>query len=233
MRKWNAQARWRSLLLNKPPLLLPALFSSKTSSFFRTLLEKNEGRVSWKVEIGENNSFQSLSGTEKRSHHHHLEGALVRPQSWKSLKTLTAPRHVECWSESLLIIEMEWLPVWLRPSRYDDLHLRRKSLPSGPPAHFPSPSWRGSNGFLVGFGRTGRTLSLEFHESQTFFFLPTNSRSRSEQHTRGPWSPWSPCRGREEGIYFRTQTTMKTPYKHAINSLRNHRGTTQNTEIRP
>lgn len=121
------QACWWPFLLNKPSLLLPALFSSKTSSFFTTLLEKNEGRVSCKVEIGESNSFRSLSGTEKHSHHHHFEAALVRPQGWKWLKALTALRHIEGWSESLLIIEIEQLPVWLRPSRYDNLHLRRKT----------------------------------------------------------------------------------------------------------
>lgn len=176
--------------------------------------------------------FGVCQARRKHSHHHHLEAALVRQQSWKWLKALTVPHHVEGWSQPQLITEMERLPVWLRPSRYDDLHLRRKSLPSGPPSHFPSPSWCGSNEPLVGFGRTGRTLSLEFHASQTFF-LPTISRSRSQRHTRGPWSPWSPCRGREEGICLRRQTTMQTPHNRAINNLRTHRGTTQNTEIRP
>lgn len=111
-RKWKACKHWRPLLLNNPTaLLLSGLFSSKTGSFFTALLEKNEGRAGCEVEIGESNSFRSLSGTEKHSHHHHLEAALVRPQSWKWLKALTAPRHVEDWSESQVIMETERLPA--------------------------------------------------------------------------------------------------------------------------
>lgn len=69
--------------------------------------------------------------------------------------------------------------------------------------------------------------------SNLFSLLPTISRSRSEQHTRGPWSPWSPCRGWEEGIWLQSKLQYKTPHKHAINNLRNRRVATQNTEIRP
>lgn len=127
--RWGSQkqARRWPFLLNKPSLLLPALFSSKTGSFFTTLLEKNEGVSAARWRLVRVIHFGVCQARKKHSHHHHFEAALVRPQGWKWLKALTALRHVEGWSELLLIIEIEKLLVWLRPSRYDNLHLRRKT----------------------------------------------------------------------------------------------------------
>lgn len=69
---------------------------------------------------------------------------------------------------------------------------------------------------LVVFGQARRTLSQESHASQTFYpqfcrgdrHSNTKShsanrertRSRSKPHTRGPWSPWSPCKSQKEFV---------------------------------
>lgn len=63
------------------------------------------------------------------------------------------------------------------------------------------------------------------------------TRSWSKPHTRGPWSPWSPCRRQEKGICLEIQGS--NTYTHTNTSTVlitiwdwNHRGITQNTLIK-
>ncbi len=45
------------------------------------------------------------------------------------------------------------------------------------------------------------------------------TRSRSKPHTRGPWSPWSPCRRKEEEFVFKcTEHTRMHRHKYGANN---------------
>lgn len=115
----------------------------------------------------------------------------------------------------------------------DDLHLR-KVCSSRPPAHFPSRSWCSGTEPLVAFGWTGRTLSMEFHASQTFF-AHNSSTSKGVVVNSIPVVPGRldpPAEGEKEEFVLKGKARTQTPHKYGANNLRNHRGTTQNTLIK-